>query len=93
MATDKVKEFKFRDFNVRVWDGDVFINAYKDIEYVDCAGAEALSINTEDEAIREHAIGLCRKISGYFVLLDSLLNEVDAINAIDVDEGGGDTMS
>lgn len=79
MRDNKISDFKFRDYNVRVWDDDVFINAYKDISYVDCAGAEGLQINIDDEVIYEQALNLCRKIGGYFLLLDALLDDIDAI--------------
>ena len=71
----KMKELGFRDYDVRVWSGDVFINSFEAIGYVGGQTGEGVQINTEDQELHSQIVDVCRNIRNEFLKLDALINE------------------
>ena len=70
-----MKEFDFRDYNVRVWSGDVFIHAPQELEYAGSRSGEGLQTLTDDMKLKVQIVEACRKISDEFVKLNDLIDK------------------
>lgn len=64
----------FRDYNVRVWSGDVFINSYMTIGYSGGRSGEGAQTPTEDRELHGQIMDVCRNIRDEFLKLDALIN-------------------
>ncbi len=69
-----MKEFDFRDYNVRVWSGDVFIHAPQELEYAGDRSGEGIQTNSEDVELQVQIVETCRKIGNEFVKLNDLID-------------------
>lgn len=65
----------FRDYDVRVWTGDVFINSYKAIGYSGGRSGECAQTPTDDQELHDKIMSVCRNIAEEFLKLDTLINE------------------
>ena len=70
---DMVKDF--RDYNVRVWSGDVFINSFETIGYSGGSSGEGAQTPTEDRELHKQIMDVCRNIAKEFLKLDDLINQ------------------
>lgn len=68
-------DFRFRDYDVRVWSGDVFINSYMSIGYSGGCSGESAQTPTEDQELHDKIMDVCRNIKEEFLKLDDLINE------------------
>lgn len=71
----KMKEFKFRDYNVRVWSGDVFIDSINVFQYSGGRSGEGAQTLTKDKQLNDKIIDVCRNIADEFLKLDALIDE------------------
>ena len=65
----------FRDYNVRVWNGDVFINSFETIGYAGGISGEGAQTLTEDKELNKLIMDVCRNIGDEFLKLDNLINQ------------------
>ena len=72
-----MKNPDFRDYDVRVWRGDVFINSHDVIGYADVAGGGGLQVNADDEDMKNEIKMACDKVRDAFLELDRLINKVE----------------
>lgn len=75
-----MSEFKFRDYDVRVWDEDVFINSHDVIDYASGSIDRGLQINTHNEAARDKVMNLCNNITSQFIELNYILDDIGKDN-------------
>lgn len=69
-----MKEFNFRDYDVRVWSGDVFIHAPNELDYAGDKSGEGLQTLTDDMELKVQIVEACRKIGDEFVKLNDLID-------------------
>jgi len=67
--------FNFRDDNVRVWSGDVFIYATNELDYAGGKSGEGIQILTDDMELKVQIVEACRKIGDEFVKLNDLIDK------------------
>jgi len=67
--------FNFRDYNVRVWSGDVFIYAPNELDYAGGKSGEGIQILTDDMELKVQIVEACRKIGDEFVKLNDLIDK------------------
>lgn len=75
-----MKELGFRDYNVRVWSGDVFINSYNVLGCMSGQSGHGIQTNTLDEKINEDVLKICQNIADEFIKLNNMVNEIENSN-------------
>lgn len=65
----------FRDYDVRVWSGDVFINSHRVIGYSGGRSGEGAQTPTENRELHRRIMDVCRNIRDEFLKLDALIDE------------------
>lgn len=67
--------FDFRDYDVRVWSGDVFIGSHGELQYSGGCSGEGIQTNAEDIELQVQIVEACRKIGNEFVKLNDLIDK------------------
>lgn len=67
--------FDFRDYDVRVWSGDVFIDAFRELQYSGGRSGEGIQTNAEDVELQAQIVEACRKIGDEFIKLNYLVDK------------------
>ena len=68
-------EFTFRDYNIRVWTGDVFIDCPNVFAYSGGVSGEGMQAPTENQELKNQLIDTCRNIKAEFFKLDALIDD------------------
>lgn len=67
--------FDFRDYDVRVWTGDVFIHAPREFVYSGGRSGEGIQTNTIDEELNAKIIEACRRVKDELIKLNDLIDK------------------
>lgn len=70
-----ISVFDFRDYNIRVWNGDVFINSYNTFNCVAGRNGFGMQTNSDNEYINDDIKIACKNIANEFIKLNNLINK------------------
>lgn len=72
----------YRDYDVRVWDGDVIVNCRDELLYSGGVSGYGIQCNSYDHDVTDRLRRACDAISAGMIALDDILNEIKNDNYI-----------
>lgn len=67
--------FNFRDYDIRVWNGDMFISSYNTFNCVVGRSGFGMQTNSDNEYINDEIEAVCKNIANEFIKLDKLISQ------------------